>query len=154
MRRSFIPHDALVFVGDGRKALFLRNAGDELFAHFVVEQSFVDDNPPTREQGADRPGRSVAGVETARRGAMEPTDWHDIEEHRFAERVAKALGQLTRARKTPALAIAAPPRALADVRATLDEDVKAKIVVEINKDLTRMPVWDIERHFLDALAIA
>jgi protein required for attachment to host cells len=26
-----LPHDALVFIGDGRKALFLRNAGDENF---------------------------------------------------------------------------------------------------------------------------
>jgi protein required for attachment to host cells len=26
-----IPHDTIVFVGDGRKALFLRNAGDEKF---------------------------------------------------------------------------------------------------------------------------
>jgi len=24
-----IPHDAVIFVGDGRKALFLRNDGDE-----------------------------------------------------------------------------------------------------------------------------
>lgn len=26
-----IPHNAFVFVGDGRKALFLRNEGDEKF---------------------------------------------------------------------------------------------------------------------------
>ena len=32
-----IPHDAIVFVGDGRKALFLRNAGDDKFANFVTE---------------------------------------------------------------------------------------------------------------------
>jgi hypothetical protein len=29
MSKLTIPHDAFVFVGDGRKALFLRNAGDE-----------------------------------------------------------------------------------------------------------------------------
>ena len=26
-----IPHDAMIFVGDGQKALFLRNKGDEKF---------------------------------------------------------------------------------------------------------------------------
>ena len=31
MGKLNIPHDAYVFVGDGRKALFLRNAGDEKF---------------------------------------------------------------------------------------------------------------------------
>ena len=28
MNKILIPHDALVFVGDGQRALFLRNAGD------------------------------------------------------------------------------------------------------------------------------
>lgn len=154
MLRPIIPHDALVFVGDGRKALFLRNDGDEKFAHFVIEHAFVDDNPPTRDQGADRPGRSFARGDSARRAAVQSTDWHDLEEHRFAERVSKALADLTRERKATALAIAAPPRALADLRAALAPDLKAKVVVEINKDLTRMPVWDIEKHVLGALTTA
>ena len=85
---------------------------------------------------------------------MEPTDWHDIEEHQFAERVSKALEALARERKAPALAIAAPPRTLADVRAALAPDAKAKVIVEINKDLTEMPVWEIEKHVVRALANA
>ncbi len=39
MRKRNIPHDAIIFVGDGRKALFLRNDGDEKFANFVSERS-------------------------------------------------------------------------------------------------------------------
>ena len=41
-----IPHNALVFVGDGQKALFLRSAGDEKFLNLQTERVFVDDNPP------------------------------------------------------------------------------------------------------------
>jgi protein required for attachment to host cells len=33
-----VPHDALVFIGDGRKALFLRNAGDEKFLNLKTER--------------------------------------------------------------------------------------------------------------------
>ena len=154
MRKPILPHDAFVFVGDGRKALFLRNDGDEKFAHFVTERTFVDDNPPTHDQGSDRPGRAFAAAGSERRSAVEPTDWHDIEEHRFAERVSEALERLVRDRKAPALAIAAPPRTLADLRAALAPDVKAKIVFEINKDLTNIPIWEIEKHFVDALAKA
>jgi protein required for attachment to host cells len=151
MRRRNIPHDAFVFVGDGRKSLLLRNDGDEKFANFVTVQAFVDENPPTREQGADRPGRAFAGAGAARRSAIEPTDWHDIEEHRFAERASKTLVRLVRERKAPALAIAAPPRTLADLRAALATDVAGKVVLEINKDLTHLPVWEIEKHVLAAL---
>ncbi len=154
MRKPILPHDAFVFVGDGRKALVLRNAGDEKFANFVVEQAIEDENPATHDQGSDRPGRNFAAAHSVRRSAVESTDWHVLEEHRFAERASKALERLTRDRKAPALAIAAPPRTLADLRTALDPDVRAKVVLEINKDLTRMPVWAIEKHVVDALAHA
>jgi len=154
MRKPALPHESFIFVGDGRKALFLRNAGDEKFANFVTERVIVDENPSTREQGSDKPGRSLGGAEGTRRGGLEPTDWHDIEEHRFAHRVAIALETLVRDRDAPALAIIAPPRALADIRAALHADVKARVVLEMHKDLTRMPVWEIERHVMTEMKAA
>ena len=38
-----IPHQALVFVGDGRKALFLRNDGDAKFPNLRVEKVFENE---------------------------------------------------------------------------------------------------------------
>ncbi len=152
MRHRNIPHDAIVFVADGRKALFLRNDGDEKFANFVTDDVFVDGNPMTRDQGTDRPGRNFAAAHATRRSAMEPTDWHDIEEHRFAERASQALERLVRTRGAPALVVAAPPRTLADLRNALHPDVKAGIVLEIDRDFTNQPVWEIERHVLASLA--
>ena len=86
----FVRRDSLVLVGDGQKALFLRNRGDAGRVQLVVEDIFERDNPPTREQGTDRPGRSVASVGVAR-SAMEEADWHHLEKERFAEELAKAL---------------------------------------------------------------
>ena len=91
MNKLAIPHDALVFVGDGRKALFLRNAGDEKFPNLKTERVFAEENPPTHETGYRRPGRGFAHAGAHRRGSMEQTDWHHLEEHRFVERVAAAL---------------------------------------------------------------
>jgi protein required for attachment to host cells len=85
---------------------------------------------------------------------MEPTDWHGIEEHRFAARVSEALERLVRERGAPALVIAAPPRTLADLRDALHPDVKARVVLEINRDFTKQPVWEIERHIVASLASA
>ncbi len=42
--------------------------------------------------------------------------------------------------------IAAPARTLAELRRVLHADVKAKIIGEIDKDFTKMPVWEIEKH--------
>ena len=151
LRKLVIPHDALVFVGDAAKALFLRNDGEEKFANFVTERVFIDDNPLSHDQGTDRPGRAFAAANTANRSAVEPTDWHRIEEHRFAEHVSAALERLVRERQPPALIIAAPPRTLADLRKALHPDVKARVTCEINKDFTKQPVWEIERHVVGSL---
>jgi protein required for attachment to host cells len=142
-----IPHDTIIFVGDGRKALFLRNAGDEKFPDLKTEQVFVDQNPATRDQGSDRPGRLFAGPTAPnRRSAVEPTDWHELEEHRFARLVADAFEKLVRERKVKAVIIAAPPRTLAELRQALHGDVKARVMAEVDKDFTKHPVYEIERH--------
>jgi len=81
-----------------------------------------------------------------RRSAVEPTDWHELEEHQFARKVAAALERVVRADKVKALVVVAPPKALADLRNAFHADVKARIIAEINKDLTKEPVWEIEKH--------
>jgi|SRR5579862_1025016 len=148
MTKVNIPHNAYVFVGDGRKALVLRNEGDAQFLDLKTERVFTDKNPPTHEQGADRPGRAHSSVGPGR-SSVTQTDWHDLEEHKFAHDVAAALEKVVRERKVEALIIVAPPRALADLRKAFHNDVKKKIVAEIDKDLTRHPVDDIEKHLMN-----
>ena len=97
MNRFSIPHDALVFVGDGQKALFLRNAGDATLVNLTTERVFTDENPPTHDQGTDRPGRVSQSAAKNKRSGVETTDWHELEKERFAKRVASALEQLVRA---------------------------------------------------------
>ena len=149
MTKLAIPHDAIVFIGDGRKALFLRNAGDEKFLDLKTVEVFAEENPPTHLQGTDRPGRGVESGGTHRRSTVEQTDWHHLEEHRFVARVAAELEKFVRANGTPAIVIAAPPRALADLRHAFHADVQKRIIAEIGKDLTKHPVSDIETHLHD-----
>ena len=145
-----IPHNAFVFVGDGRKALFLRNEGDEKYPNLKTENVFEDVNPSTHEQGSEPPGRVSKAQHSGQRSAVEPVDWHDIEEHRFARQVAAKMEQVVRQRKVPALVVVAPPRTLADLRNAFHSDVQALVIAEINKDLTKHPVADIERHLTGA----
>lgn len=149
MKKLIIPQDALVFVGDGRKALFLRNYGDAKFPNLRTERVIEEENPSTHEQGSDRPGRLNEAHVSGRRSAVEPTDWHDIEEHRFARKVAEAVEQMVRGNKATALIVVAPPRTLADLRNAFHPDVKACIIAEINKDLTKHPLIEIEKHLMN-----
>jgi protein required for attachment to host cells len=56
------------------------------------------------------------------------------------------MEELVRRRNVKALVIAAPPRTLADLRQAFHADVKARIIGEIIKDLTRHPIAEIEKH--------
>lgn len=143
-----IPHNAVVLVADGSRALFLRNEGDAIVANLKTELVLTDDNPPTHEQGTDRPGHGGKVPGTHRRSGMEPTDWHDIEENKFARRVAAATEELVRTKHVKALLVVAPPRTLAELRRSFHDDVKQRIVAELDKDLTKHSVADIEKHML------
>lgn len=147
-----IPHGAFVFVGDGRKALFLRNDGDEKFPNLKTEKVFIDDNPPTHEQGAERPGRVNQAAPGEPRSAVGQPDWHELEEQHFARRVAFSLEQLIRSSKARALVVVAPPRTLAELRDAFHADIKDLILAEINKDLTKHPVGEIEKYLTEAAA--
>jgi protein required for attachment to host cells len=109
---------------------------------------FVDDNPPTHEQGNDRPGRVFKRAGTNLRSGVEQTDWHEIEQHRFTQRVAVAMEGLIREREAKALVVVAPPRTLADLRLSFHPDVQSRIIAEIAKDLTKHPIGEIEKHLM------
>ena len=140
-----LPHRTVVFVGDGSKALVLLNEGNGLRPYLKVQQAFEDKNPPTHEQGSDKPGRVLSGTEP-NRSAMEQTDWHDIRKHRFACTVAGALDHLLRELHTKRLVIVAPPRTLADLRRSFSPTVQKFIVAELAKDLTGLSVSDISQY--------
>ena len=57
-----LAHGAWVFVGDGQKALFLINEGDEKFPNLRRLSVEEHKDPPTREQGSDAPGRAYSSV--------------------------------------------------------------------------------------------
>ncbi len=137
-----IPHNGLILVGDGQKALFLRNRGSAQRIDLVVERILKQENPATREQGTDRPGRSIASVGVAR-SAMEEADWHHIAKERFANEIAKALYHHAHANLFERLVIIAPPKILGKLRKAFHPEVLERIAAEIPKELTSHPVPEI-----------
>jgi protein required for attachment to host cells len=139
-----VSHNALVLVGDGQKALFLRNKGSAQHVALEVERVLEQDNPATREQGTDRPGRSVASVGAAR-SAVEEADWHHIAKERFADEIADALYRHAHENRFAKLVIIAPPKVLGNLRKAFHSEVTDRIIGEIPKELTAHPVPQIER---------
>ncbi len=136
-------HDTWILIADGEKALFLRNEGDAEFPKFEVERIEEQENPSTREQGADRPGRFNDGP-NAQRSAVQDTDWHVLEKERFAKDMADILYRMVHRGRFDRLILAASPRVLGELRQDLHQEVTDRVVGEIPKTLTNHPIDEIE----------
>ncbi len=79
------------------------------------------------------------------RSAMQETNWHKLEKHRFAKQIADALYTAAHNAQYTRLVIAAPPMILGDIRKALHKEVSDKVVAEVSKDLTNMPAHEIEK---------
>ena len=145
MQEIWIRHDTWILVGDGRKALMLRNAGTPQRPSLEVLDVLRDAaNPSTRAQGADRPGR-VMQSNLNRRSAVQQTDWHEIAEEKFAGTVAARLNAAARDKRFDQIVLVAPPQTLAALRRELEPAVQDRVVAEVDKDLTKHPVLEIAR---------
>ncbi|AEH86249.1 host attachment protein [Mesorhizobium opportunistum] len=138
-----LKHGIWIMVADGEKALFLRNAGDNKFPDLQVVQEMEQENPPTREQGSDSPGRYNDGP-SVHRSAVEDTDWHRIGKERFADEIVDRLYKLAHGGEFNEIVLIAPPMVLGSMRKKLHKEVEEKVVAEIPKTLTNHAIPEIE----------
>ena len=139
-----VPHNSFVVVADGAKMLFFRNQGDAEFLKLEVERKREQEDRPDRDWKTDEPGRAFSSVSSGR-SAYEETDFHQLEEDRFAADTAELLKKRALQNDFEALIIVAPPRTLGELRKHYHKEVEKRLAGEIAKDLTGHPVEEIEK---------
>ena len=140
-----LPEGIWVVVCDGAKALVLENTGDAEFPKLTTRQADKAFAPPTRELGTAPPTRVHQSVGTAH-SAAEQTDWHEKAEADFLTELTKRLDAAVTAKTVKRLVICAPPKALGIMRRAYTERIRAALEAEIDKDLTAVPVYEIEKR--------
>jgi len=142
---ELIHHAEWVVVCDGAKALVLENTGDAKFPNLKTREVLEQKDLATHELGADKPGRthSSAGYGSS---AVTQTDWHNQAEQTFLNHLAQRLDVAVATGKVKSMILVAPPRALGMIRPAYSHALRAAIRTEIDKDLVRHPVHDIEKH--------
>lgn len=149
MSELLIRNGEWVVVCDGAKALVLVNAGDDKFPNFKTVEVFAQDSPPTRELGTEKPGRAHSSVGHGR-SSYEQTDWHDRTEEAFLAGLVQRLDAALISGKVRSLIVVAPPRALGMLRTAYTNAVREAVRAELDKDLVKLPVHEIERHLTAA----
>ena len=138
-----IPHGALVFVGDGKKMLLLRNHGDSEMIDLRTESHDERADAMDRELKTDAPGTQSPRVGTGR-DTMEETDFHQQGEDRWVKDAAAELNRRALSNDFDSLVVVAPPKALGVLRKRLHKEAERRIVLTVNKEMTDRPIPDIE----------
>ncbi len=139
-----VPHNSFVVVADGKKSLFFRNEGDGDFPNLVVERKDGHPDPKDRQMKSDAPGRAFSSTGNGRSSYQE-TDFHQLEEDRFAADTAEFLRKGALGNDFDSLIVVAPPRTLGELRKHYHKEVEKRLTGEIAKDLTGHPVGEIEK---------
>lgn len=140
-----LPHDTLVLVADGRKALFLRNQGDEQQIDLRTTSHREREDRKDSDIKTDAAGRSSRPAGAGGfQDSMEEPDFHQQEEDRFARELAEKVNAMALAGKFDALVVIAPARTMGELRPLWHKEVNARLIGEQVKEMTDRPIPDIE----------
>lgn len=125
-----LPLHALVVVADGEGARVFRNRGEQgavsLHQYDLLELMNLND---------DGPAGSMPGESSSRQ----------IDEATFAKQLAKGLNDAALKQQYEHLVLVADPTTLGRMRPLLHKEATSRIVAEVGKDLTNVPLDAIER---------
>ena len=135
-----------ILIADGAKARVVEQDKESRRYRPAFEEPHFGTTAQSKEIASDRPGRTFdSGGEG--RHAMEPsTDPQRYAKLSFARELADRLSQAANRQEFDRLILVAAPRTLGDLRSMLPDSVKAKVAVEIDKDLTNTPDQELGRH--------
>lgn len=139
-----VPHNTFVVVADGEKMLLLRNHGDSEFPHLIVVDENEEESLANRDVRRDIPGRSFSSVGPGR-SAYDEADSRQLSEDRFAADTAAMLNRRALGNEFESLVVAAPPRTLGEIRRHYHSELNRRLIGEVPKNLTNLPVTEIER---------
>jgi protein required for attachment to host cells len=133
-----------VLIADAGRARVLSSAGEGL--REVSEMRFENELPPTHELVDDRQPRSFESVGSARHAMSKGEDPRRKEKRKFVAILADLLDEHLDRGSFDRLVLVAPPQALGDFRDALSERVRARLVNEVAKDLTKTANHEIAGH--------
>jgi protein required for attachment to host cells len=136
-----IAHDVLIMAVDGARMSLFRNKGSVQKPHLELLVEEQRKAPSTAELGDDQPGRSFQSSGNTR-GAYETTDLHQQAEDDFALEMAELFIFHMKDDDRQAILIA-PPKVLGLMRKHLPDDIRQRLIAEIDKDYAGRTALDV-----------
>ena len=142
-----------VVVADGEAAQVYQNdrPGSGLFP--IAGGKFTRSGRREQDVYSDRQGRSFDSVGYGRHSMERPTSAKAQDLHAFSLKIADWLETAARAGRFDRLALIAAPKMLGELRNALTAEIKAALVAEVAKDLTKASPEAIEAALADSVCL-
>lgn len=133
-----IPHNAYVAIANGEKFLLMRNTGQPLDPKLqkVEELDLLLTNFSAGVRHQDPQGQ--------------PNQSSNIDELAHGAAIAEWLNDKALKNELGEIVVAADPRTLGQIRHHYHKKTEAQVVGELDKDLTNLPIPDIEKVLVKA----
>lgn len=133
-----IPHNAHIAIANGEKFLLLRNAGQafEPKLEKVDELDLLLTNFSAGVRHQDPAGQRSGST--------------DIDELAHGAAIADWLNERALKGELGDIVVAADPRTLGQIRQRYHKETQGRLVGELDKDLTNLPIPEIERTLANA----
>ncbi|HVY12008.1 MAG TPA: host attachment protein, partial [Alphaproteobacteria bacterium] len=96
-------------------------------------------------------GRAFSSVGPARSAMEPPIDARDETRQDFVKELAERLGKAAANESFERLVLAAPPKMLGELKASLSGPVAARLLATLDKDLTHCPHEELLTHLKDVI---
>jgi protein required for attachment to host cells len=120
--------------------------------------AFEDDRPELRDRSltrdSDRPGRTQDSAGEGRHGLEPHTSIDDRVREQFSRELVERLQSAANEQRFGQLLLVAPPSMLGAIRKHLGENLRERVIAEIDKDLTRIPAHELPEHLKEWLIVA
>ena len=140
----FIDHGDLVLLINGSRVILLSNRGDSRNLELEIIHSMSCKSKRTSDSQRDRAGQTMNSSINGY-SSYENENYHQIVEQNFLKMANLAINTFAKNGNHEHIIIAAEPTALGYLRKIMDPIVSSKIVKEIPKDYTKMPVIELEK---------
>ena len=147
------PTITWIVIADGSEARFFANHGPGKGLEALSPESVSVELRRSGEIMADRPGRTFDSAGQGRHAMAPPSDAKEEQKRRFLKAVAEGLNAAALSGQFDELILAAPPKALGELRQDLDSHALERIRGELAKDLVNTPEQELPKHFAEQLAL-
>ena len=131
-------------IADGARARVVHRRESASGYTIELELESAEAHRPSRAVWSDRPGRVGESASPTRHAIERRSDPHDRSKEIFAQEIAAALGGIYG--HFDQLVLIAPAPILPPLRAALPASLRQKVTEEIAKDLTKVPLGELDKH--------